>query len=191
MNSQWEITMRTGEVASRYTVIADGMTTRIDACKDWSASTPCPEWNVIDIVRHVVDVHRGALSLLDGREPLPAPMDATEVVEAWRDTSAAMREALEDEERATRIVSPRFGDMPFEDLASRMVCSDTLVHTWDIARATAQDERLDAGAVDYAWLWMREAGDNLRASGSFGPAVPPPPDADTQTLLLCFLGRAA
>ena len=183
--------MRAGEVAARYTAIAEGMTSRVDACADWWASTPCPDWAVIDIVRHVVDVHRGALSLLDGREPLPVPMDATEVVEAWRGASEAMRSALEDRDRATCLVSPRFGQMPFEDLASRMVCSDTLVHTWDIARATGQDERLDAGAVDYAWSWMQEAGDNLRASGSFGPALSPPPDADTQTLLLCFLGRAA
>lgn len=183
--------MRTGEVAHRYSVIAEGMTRRIDACANWSASTPCPDWTVIDIVRHVVDVHRGALSLLDDREPVPAPTDAAEVVEAWLGASVAMRSTLEDEARATRIVSPRFGDMPFEDLASRMVCSDTLVHTWDIARATGQDERLDAGAVDYAWMWMQDAGDNLRASGSFGPALPPPPHADTQTLLLCFLGRAA
>ena len=75
-----------------------------------------PGLAVIDIVRHVVDVHRGALSLLDGREPLPVPMDATEVVEAWRGASEAMRSALEDRDHATRLVSPRFGQMPFEDL---------------------------------------------------------------------------
>ena len=183
--------MREREVAARYSAIADAMTRRIDACLDWSAPTPCPDWTVIDIVRHVVDVHRRALSLLDGGESAPITSNATEVVKAWRNASAAMRAALEDQDRATRIVSPRFGDMPFEDLASRMVCSDTLVHTWDIARATGQDEQLNTGAVDYAWKWMQDAGDNLRASGSFGPAVRPPPDADTQTLLLCFLGRAA
>ena len=53
-----EVMMRAGEVATRYTVIAKGMTSRIDACADWSASTPCPDWTVIDIVRHVVDERR-------------------------------------------------------------------------------------------------------------------------------------
>jgi uncharacterized protein (TIGR03086 family) len=65
------------------------------------------------------------------------------------------------------------------------------VHTWDLARAADQDELLDAHAVEYAWTWMQVAGDGLRASGSFGPAVPPPAGADTQTRLLCFLGRDA
>jgi uncharacterized protein (TIGR03086 family) len=179
------------EVATRYSAIADGMTRHIDGCRDWSAPTPCPGWTTLDIITHVVEVHRGALSLLDEAQALPsADDDADVVVAAWHAVTASMVFSLEDPERATRVVSPRFGDMPFEDLVSRMVCSDTLVHTWDLARATQQDERLDAHAVEYAWTWMQVAGDNLRASGSFGPAVPPPDGADTQTRLLCFLGRA-
>jgi uncharacterized protein (TIGR03086 family) len=178
------------EVATRYAAIADGMSLRVDACVDWSAPTPCPGWTALHIVSHVVGVHRSALSLLDDSSR-PEPVDdADAVVAAWRAASASMLASLEDAERATRVVSPRFGDMPFEDLASRMVCSDTLVHTWDLARATRQDEGLDVSAVEYAWTWMQVAGDNLRASGSFGPAVPPPDGADTQTRLLCFLGRA-
>jgi hypothetical protein len=37
---------------------------------------------------------------------------------------------------------------------------------------------------------MEPNGDALRASGAFGPAITPPDGADTQTKLLCFLGRA-
>ena len=36
---------------------------------------------------------------------------------------------------------------------------------------------------------MQPAGETLRTSGAFGPAVEPPEGADTQTKLLCFLGR--
>jgi hypothetical protein len=81
------------------------------------------------------------------------------------------------------MVSTRFGDKPSKDLASRMICSDTLVHAWDVARATRQDEQLDDRAVEIAWLWMEPASDRLRASGAFGPAVPPAEGADTQTQL--------
>ena len=88
------------------------------------------------------------------------------------------------------MVTP-FGEMPFEDLASRVVCSDTLVHTWDLARATGQDERLDVAAMEFAWTWMEPAGARLRASGDFGPPVDPPPEADIRVRLLCFLGRDA
>src|SRR5262249_44705572 len=111
-------------------------------------------------------------------------------VASWHEVTAMMQSALRDEVLATSVVSPRFGDMPFEDLVSRMVCSDTLVHTWDLSRATGQDEQLDPGAVAYAWTWMHVAGDTPRASGSSGRGGPPPADADTQPRLLCFLGRA-
>jgi uncharacterized protein (TIGR03086 family) len=182
--------MESREVADRYTVIAGGLDARIAGCTvaDWSAATPCPEWTARDILEHVVSVHRIALALL--HEPAADPETGEDAGAAWKTVTVAMRDALRDPERATRVVTPRFGDMPFEDLVSRMVCSDTLVHTWDLARATGQDERLDERAVEVAWTWMQPAGDTLRASGAFGPAVEPPAGADTQTKLLCFLGRA-
>ena len=181
--------MEPREVADRYTTIAEGLNARVAGCAatDWAASTPCPEWTVRDILEHVVGVHRVALALLD--EAAAEPDAGEDAAAAWQTVTTAMREVLRDPERATRIVSPRFGDMPFEDLVSRMVCSDTLVHTWDLARATGQDERLDEHAVAVAWTWMQPAGETLRASGAFGPAVEPPDGADTQTKLLCFLGR--
>jgi uncharacterized protein (TIGR03086 family) len=181
--------MEPREVAARYTAIAEGLDARVAGCTaaGWGASTPCPEWTARDILEHVVGVHRGVLALLD--EPAADPDAGEDVTAAWQTVTAAMREALRDPGRATRIVSPRFGDMPFEDLVSRMVCSDTLIHTWDLARATGQDERLDDHAVTVAWTWMEPAGENLRASGAFGPPVEPPAGADTQTKLICFLGR--
>jgi hypothetical protein len=138
------------EVATRYAAIAGGMTHRIAGCRDWSAPTPCPGWTTLDVVVHVIAVHRSALSLLDDEQAPPSPDDAADVVvAAWHAATAS----------------------------------------WDLARSTRQDEGLDRHAVEFAWTWMQVAGDNLRASGSFGPAVPPPDDADPQTRLLCFLGR--
>jgi len=128
--------------------------------------------------------------MLDGGD-VEAVADGSDLLATWRDTSAAMLGALRDRARASKVVVTPFGEMPFEDLASRVACSDTLVHTWDLARAAGQDEQLDAGAVELAWEWMEPAGERLRASGDFGPAVEPPPHADVQTRLLCFLGRDA
>jgi uncharacterized protein (TIGR03086 family) len=179
------------EAADRYGVIAAGLGLRVAGCsnEDWSLPTPCREWTVRDVLTHVLTVHRNTLALLD-REVLAEEQLTGHMLTAWHDASGAMLAALRDPILATRVVSTPFGEMPFEDLASRMVCSDTLVHTWDVARATGQDERLDRRAVQVAWSWMEPAGDRLRASGAFGPAVPPPEGADTQTRLLCFLGRA-
>jgi uncharacterized protein (TIGR03086 family) len=180
------------EVANRYSTIASGFSARVEAAAGdgWPSPTPCAEWTTRDIVEHVIGVHRRVLGYLPGAEA-DAPGPDEDLVAAWNADTAALQAALRDPALAHNVITTPFGEMPFEDLVSRMVCSDTLVHTWDLARATGQDERLDPHAVEVAWTWMEPAGDRLRQSGAFGPAVTPPPDADTQTRLLCFLGRAA
>ena len=66
---------------------------------------------------------------------------------------------------------------------------DVLVHTWDLARATGQDETLDPEEV-VAMLSGIEVHDAaLRVGGQYGPRVEAAPDADPQTQLLAFLGR--
>jgi uncharacterized protein (TIGR03086 family) len=178
------------EVADRYARIAAGFTTRLERCSDeqWVSPTPCSEWTTGDIATHVIGVHRRILAMLEGGD-VEGSADDIDLLALWREASDAMLAALRDRARATKVVVTPFGEMTFEDLASRVVCSDTLVHTWDLARATGQDERLDAAAVEFAWTWMEPAGDRLRASGDFAAAVEPPADADLQTRLLCFLGR--
>ena len=180
------------EVAERYERIAAGFTARVMGCRDeqWSSPTPCAEWTTADIVEHVIGVHRRIQAMLDDSD-VEAPVADRELVAAWSDATAVMQRALRDGARASTVVVTPFGEMPFQDLASRVVCSDTLVHTWDLARATGQDEHLDTRAVEFAWTWMEPAGERLRASGDFGPAVVPPADAETQIRLLCFLGRDA
>ena len=180
------------EIADRYATIAAGFSARIEQCPPdgWSLSTPCPDWTVRGILGHVVGVHRRVLATLWGGEAEAPGLD-DDLDAAWRDVTEALQAALRDPAQATTSVTTRYGEMPFEDLVSRMICSDTLVHTWDIARATGQDERLDPAVVEIAWRWMEPAGDRLRVAGGFGPAIAAPVDADTQTQLLCFLGRDA
>jgi hypothetical protein len=83
----------------------------------------------------------------------------------------------------------RFAPMPFEDLVGRLLCIDTVVHTWDLARATDQGEALDPIAVTVAFDGIRPADAAIRGAGGFGPKIEPPEGADTQTRFLCFLGR--
>lgn len=82
------------------------------------------------------------------------------------------------------------GTQTFETLVGRLLCADTLVHTWDLARATAQDEHLDAEAGTKALEFLRSVGEAIRGPGGFGPEITPSPGADTQTVLLNFGGRA-
>jgi uncharacterized protein (TIGR03086 family) len=87
-------------------------------------------------------------------------------------------------------VSGMFGEQSFESLVSRLLCADTLIHTWDLARATGQNEDLDPVAVQQAMEFLTPIDDAIRRPGGFGPKIEPPAGADPQTSLLNFVGRA-
>ncbi len=180
------------EVSERYARIAAGFDAQLRGITDdaWTLPTPCDEWAVRDVVAHVVSVHRRIVAGLDASAPAPPATDS-DLLGAWTDATADVADALADPARATAPVTGRFAPMPLEDLIGRLLCNDTLVHSWDIARATGQDEHLDPAGVTYAFEMLRPNDEALRGPGSFGPKIDPPPDADEQTRFLCFLGRRA
>ena len=179
------------EVSERYGSVAACFTSRLDNVPlgSWSAPTPCPDWTVRDLAAHVVMTHRRVLARLDGIEAADLVPDDDLGCE-WRVASAAVLEALDDPARASRVMGGMFGDQPFADLVGRLVCTDTLVHTWDLARATGQDERLPADAVAKAAVFLASLGDAIRRAGGFGARIEPSPHADEQTRFLNLCGRA-
>lgn len=179
------------EVSERYGSIANGFTTRVEGAPatSWSARSPCPEWTARDVAAHVIGTHRRVIATLDGGEPAEVDLDG-DLARQWRTASDAIVDALADESRATTLVSGMFSEQPFETLVGRLVCADTLIHTWDLARATGQDERLDPLAVAKATEFLGPIDEAIRRPGGFGPKIVPSPDADEQTKLLNFAGRA-
>jgi Mycothiol maleylpyruvate isomerase N-terminal domain len=67
--------------------------------------------------------------------------------------------------------------------------ADVFMHTWDLSRATGQDDRLDPGFCAQLLGGMEQMEEVIRGSGQYGPRVEVPGDADTQTRLLGFIGR--
>jgi uncharacterized protein (TIGR03086 family) len=178
------------EVAERYERIADGFSARLAgvAPGSWSAATPCTEWTVRDLVVHVGDTQRRVLASIGG-EAAPVDPDGDLAAE-FRHASTAISDVLADEERAASVIqlSP-FGEQSFESLVGRLLCSDTLLHTWDLARATGQDEQLDPVAVAASFEFLTPLDETIRRPGGFAPKVAPPEGADTQTRFLYFAGR--
>lgn len=178
-------------VSARYATTAEGFTRRVDAvgADQWAAATPCSEWTVRDLLAHVIDVHRRMLAKV-GSEPAPAA-SGDDLPVQWGKVRSAVGEALGDETRATAVVAGPVGQQPFESLVDGLVCADTLIHTWDLARAIGQDERLDPNAVETAMEFLRSLGDGMRTGGeTFGAEIRSEPGADAQTRLLNFCGRA-
>ncbi len=178
------------ETADRYGRVAAGFTSRVAAVApgQWSSPTPCPNWTVRDLVAHVIGIQRGVVARLDGTESVGVDADG-DLPAQWGAASRSVGEALGDEARASKIVGGMFGEQSFESLVGRMVCADLLTHTWDLARATGQDEALDPGAVSSAREFLAPLDEKMRAPGGFAAKIEPSPDADDQTRFLNFCGR--
>jgi len=175
----------------RYRRIADGFSARLDGVgvDQWSRPTPCTDWTVRELAAHVVASHRRVLCAVDGGEP--AEVDANVDLEGqWREASQAILDAVSDEAKATKTVGGMFGEQPFESLVGRLLCTDTLVHTWDLARATGQDERLDPEAISRSEEFLTPIDEAIRRPGGFAAKIDSPVDADAQTRFLNFCGRA-
>jgi uncharacterized protein (TIGR03086 family) len=68
---------------------------------------------------------------------------------------------------------------------------DVLVHGWDLATATGQNTMLDPDLVEAAYEMLLAEAALVRASGMFGEDLAVPDDADPQTRMLAFIGRAS
>jgi uncharacterized protein (TIGR03086 family) len=67
--------------------------------------------------------------------------------------------------------------------------ADVFMHSWDLARATGQDETLDPERCAQMFDAMQPYDEVLRSSGQYGPKTDVPADADPQTRMLAFIGR--
>jgi uncharacterized protein (TIGR03086 family) len=164
---------------------ADAFSQRYDAITDeqWAASTPCPDWSVKDLVDHAVGVQAQYIGNLVGA-------DIAEGAD-WPAVRAAIGTALAAEGALDGMTEmPGMGQVP-KMVPVGIGSSDLLIHSWDLARAIGADETLPAEAVaaTHAGL-QRFPPEMMRNSTMFGDAVDCADDADAQTQMLSFAGRA-
>lgn len=180
------------DISDRYRRVAAGFTARAEGVPTgrWDAPSPCEGWVARDVVRHLVEWVPAFFDAAGGPELAVATSVDDDPARAWRELDAALQGALDDPAAAGAEVShPRAGTHRFEDAVGTFVLGDVLVHTWDLARATGQDERLDGDEVARMLAGMEPLDEVLRSSGQFGPRVEVPADADAQARLIAFSGR--
>ena len=178
------------EVSERFRKVAAGFTARAEGVPagGWDAPTPCEGWVARDVVRHLVDTTQWFLGRA-GVEVPEGPSPDDDPVGAWLVVRDAVQGALEDPEVAGREHDTPMGRGTLEEALGRFGLGDVLVHTWDLARATGQDERLDPDEVHRLFEVMEPNDELMRGGTAFGPRVEVGDDADEQTRLIAFTGR--
>ena len=176
--------------AERHREIGGVFTERVDATKDWDAPAPVDGWTARDVVDHLVTWLPGFLSGGAGIELPKGPSATDDPVAAWHAHFDTVQVLLDDPATAAKVLSnPHTGDVPLPAAIDQFYTTDVFMHTWDLARATGQDDRLDPDFCAQLVTGMAPMDELLRSSGQYGPKVAVPDDADAQTQMLGFIGR--
>ena len=176
-----------GEFSARVSKIRD---------EQWGGGTPDTEWNVRDLVSHVLAENLWTPPLFAGStisevgDRFDGDVLGPDPRGAWLAASAQALEAAEAPGAMDRTVHLSFGDFPGREYAMQLF-ADHLIHAWDLARAIGADERLDAGLVDACAIWFAAVEDAYRSAGAIAERPPVPDGADAQTWLLAKFGRQA
>jgi uncharacterized protein (TIGR03086 family) len=180
------------EAAARHAEVARAFGARVTGVAPgrWDDPSPVEGWVARDVVRHLVEWFPAFLRGGSGVELATGPSVDDDPVEAWQVHSAAVQQLLDDPATDHLVLDdPHVGRLPVADAVDRFYTPDVFMHTWDLARATGQDEALDPATCRELYEGMLPLDGMLRASGQYGPRTPVPEDADVQTKLLAFIGR--
>jgi uncharacterized protein (TIGR03086 family) len=162
----------------------------------WELPTPCSEWNVRDLVNHMVYEDKWAPPLFQGEtiadvgDAFDGDLLGDDPVGVWQVASAEARAAINEPGALEKTVHVSFGDIP-GDMYAQQLFSDHLIHAWDLARGIGDVDKLDAELVAVCYAALKPIEDALKASGIYGEKIEPPEGADTQTKLLAVVGRRA
>ena len=161
--------------AERHRQVAGLFTERACGTRSWDAPSPVPEWTARDVVRHLTEWFPAFLASGAGIDLQRGPSVDENPVAAWQVHCDGVQAVLDDPETAHReLANPHIGRVPLDTAIDQFYTADVFMHTWDLARATGQDDRLDAGLCSEMLAGMEQFEEAMRSSGQYGARVEVP-----------------
>ncbi len=155
--------------------------------------TPCPEWNVRELMNHIVGggfMFAGAIAgqeMPAGDGP-PPDMLGDDPAAAYRQSAAGVRAAMDRDGVMDQMVTLPAGEFPGA-IVFNIATSEALVHGWDLAKATGQDTAFPDDIADAVYAFTAPGVDFGRQGGFYGPEVGVGEDAPAHQRLVALLGR--
>jgi uncharacterized protein (TIGR03086 family) len=148
---------------------------------------------VAEVIGHMIETHRNFVAFLNGGAPLPGPTVAgADFLAQYDEASTATVAAFRAPGALERTLRLPFGEVPGA-VAAQMAATDTLVHGWDVARATGQPTDLapaeSVELLENARRMLPDAARGPEGQAPFGPECAAGPDATNADRLAAFTGR--
>jgi uncharacterized protein (TIGR03086 family) len=150
---------------------------------EWT--TPCDQWDVRAVLNHMIETQQYFAASGRGEEatppsPTPPPLIGDDPAAAYdasrRETSRVFREP-----GVIERTGPALG----------IAFCDSLIHGWDVARATGQDDAMPDELAAAAFSMLDGQLTDDRRGNAFAPATDVADSASAQEKLLAYTGRKA
>ena len=169
---------------------------RIEQIRDeqWTSPTPCAEWDVHELVRHVVYGNLWVPPLVEGLtieqvgDRFEGAILGDDPKAAWERSAAAAVAAFNQPGAMERTVHISMGPTPCSEYCAQRT-EDLLIHAWDLARGLGANDDLPEELLRPVHERIKQYEDVYRQFGALGPKVDPPDGADYQTQVLAVYGR--
>jgi uncharacterized protein (TIGR03086 family) len=173
----------TTDLLDHYARASSWTAEKVAGVKDLDGATPCDDWNVRDLLNHMLDTQRyftGAAKGEDASPPGPVPPPLVSDNPA-QDFANGREELLSvyGKEGVVDSTGPALG----------IAFADQLLHGWDLARATDQDAHMPDGLAEAALSCIHGQFTEEQRQGIFKPEIAAPEDASAQDRLLAYTGR--
>jgi len=179
---------------SRFAALVAGV-----GSQQWHDDTPCADWDVRELVHHLQSELLWVPPMFDGQtiEQVGDRFDG----DLMGDDAAKWADLIASSTRAAHAAVARpgalgqtvhlsFGDVDGREYLTQLV-ADLAIHSWDLARATGQDDALDPDVVTLLMPWTEANAELLAGSGMFGEPVATDPGTPDDIRLLGLMGRKA
>ncbi|WP_078280591.1 TIGR03086 family metal-binding protein [Mycobacteroides franklinii] len=150
----------------------------------WDAETPCTDWNLRQLVDHLVEVNYSMAERFGG----PGGDTCDDPAAAYRRSAQVLSDALARPGVLDQTYPGPFAHTTGErQLQIRM--ADLLTHGWDLAQATGIPADLPVDLVENALGFVEKLAAAFARSGKFGTPQPVTADAPVLDRLAAQTGR--
>ena len=152
--------------------------------------TPCSDWKVRDLLRHMVGGTRNFRATVAG-EPMQnfdIVLDDDALAGEFRQGAAALIAAWREDGVLDRTMTMFGGEMPATFPLSLQITEEAL-HSWDLATAIGRTDALADELAEFALAFAEKNMGPDRRGASFGPPREAPDGAQAYERLAAYTGR--
>ena len=162
---------------------------------DMHAPTPCSDWDVHQLLNHMLYELAWVPELLSGKtiaqvgDSLDGDLIGKDLQHTWHVYAKTVQAAAE-QSPPEKVVHLSYGNVPASQYVAE-VAGDIVIHTWDLAKGIGMDFRIPEDVAKAIFQSIHAHIGDWRAKGLVGDEVTVPADASAEARLLGLFGRKA